>query len=190
MGNREDLLAGAERCLYEKGYARTSARDIAAAAGVSLAAIGYHYGSKDALLNAALQTALERWGDDVGRALVARAGTSDDPATQFQATWAAVLASFEQSRPLWAIQFELLAHLERNPQLRQTFAGANRRARAGLAELFGAVDDEDQTIGTFLQVLLGGTAAQWLADPSSAPNGETLLKAIRTLAAALPRTAH
>ncbi|MGH4006514.1 MAG: TetR family transcriptional regulator, partial [Pseudonocardiaceae bacterium] len=44
MGNREDLLAGAKRCLYEKGYGRTTARDIAAAAGgVSLAAIGYHF---------------------------------------------------------------------------------------------------------------------------------------------------
>ena len=29
MGNREDLLAGAKKCLYEKGYARTTARDIA-----------------------------------------------------------------------------------------------------------------------------------------------------------------
>ena len=35
MGNREDLLAGAQRCLYEKGYARTTARDIASASGVS-----------------------------------------------------------------------------------------------------------------------------------------------------------
>ena len=34
MGNREDLLAGAKKCLYEKGYARTTARDIASAADV------------------------------------------------------------------------------------------------------------------------------------------------------------
>ena len=33
MGNREDLLAAAKRCLYEKGYAHTTARDIAAASG-------------------------------------------------------------------------------------------------------------------------------------------------------------
>src|SRR6185437_10410782 len=50
MGNREDLLEGAKRCLLEKGYRATTARDIAAASGVSLAAIGYHFGSKEALM--------------------------------------------------------------------------------------------------------------------------------------------
>jgi AcrR family transcriptional regulator len=32
MGNREALLEGARECLSERGYARTTARDIAAAA--------------------------------------------------------------------------------------------------------------------------------------------------------------
>lgn len=49
MGHREDLLEGAKRCLLEKGYARTTARDIGAASGTNLASIGYHYGSKEAL---------------------------------------------------------------------------------------------------------------------------------------------
>ncbi|GAB3818361.1 TetR family transcriptional regulator [Micromonospora zhanjiangensis] len=62
MGNREDLLAGAKQCLMEKGYARTTARDIAAAAGTSLAAIGYHFRTTQALLNAALFEAMAEWG--------------------------------------------------------------------------------------------------------------------------------
>ena len=45
MGNREALLLGAKCCLLEKGLARTTARDIGGAAGVSLAAIGYHFRS-------------------------------------------------------------------------------------------------------------------------------------------------
>src|SRR6516225_8755418 len=61
MGNREALLAGAKRCLIEKGYARTTARDIAAASGVSLAAIGYHFGSKDALMNQAIYEFVGEW---------------------------------------------------------------------------------------------------------------------------------
>ena len=60
------------RCLYEKGYARTTARDIASAAGVSLAAIGYRYGTKDDLLNAALYRALDEWSEDLRTALAAR----------------------------------------------------------------------------------------------------------------------
>ena len=57
MGHKDDLLDGAKRCLYEKGYARTTARDIVAASGTNLASIGYHYGSKENLLNAALMSA-------------------------------------------------------------------------------------------------------------------------------------
>ena len=57
-GNREALLDAAKRCLFEKGYANTTARDIATSAGTSLAAIGYHYGSTEALLNAAMIEAM------------------------------------------------------------------------------------------------------------------------------------
>lgn len=63
MGHREDLLEGAKRCLLEKGYARTTARDIVAASGTNLASIGYHYGSKGALLNLAFLKVTEEWGD-------------------------------------------------------------------------------------------------------------------------------
>jgi AcrR family transcriptional regulator len=55
--NRDALLLAAKQCLLEKGYNRTTARDIASMAGVSLAAIGYHFSSKDALLTEALGTA-------------------------------------------------------------------------------------------------------------------------------------
>jgi hypothetical protein len=37
-----------------RGYARTTARDLAAESGANLASIGYHFGSKEALLNEAL----------------------------------------------------------------------------------------------------------------------------------------
>ena len=49
MGNREDLFAGARQVILERGVAKATAREIANAAGVSLAAIGYHFGSKDEL---------------------------------------------------------------------------------------------------------------------------------------------
>ena len=137
MGNREDLLEGAMRCLLEKGYTRTTARDIAQASGVSLAAIGYHFGSKDVLLNEALRGAIEEWGDTIAAAMAAATATDAGPAERFEATWASVLESFAASRPLWAIQFEALAHIKRTPELRPTFADANRQARLGLAEMFG-----------------------------------------------------
>ncbi|WP_336216626.1 TetR/AcrR family transcriptional regulator [Nonomuraea sp. LPB2021202275-12-8] len=170
MGNREDLLDGAKRCLYVKGYSRTTARDIATAAGVSLAAIGYHYGTKEALLNEALVEAMREWGDDLGRVLA-------EPG-DFETTWGKVIDSFARSRPLWAIQFELVAHMERTPELRESFVDAGRQARLGLAELFGS---DSERVGAVVQTVLGGLAAQWLVDPDGAPTPAELLYGLRTL---------
>src|SRR5580700_9681402 len=79
MGNREDLLAGAKRCLVEKGYAATTARDIAAASGVSLAAIGYHFGSKDALMNQAVYDSVGDWAMELQEALIAEGAAESAP---------------------------------------------------------------------------------------------------------------
>lgn len=176
MGNREDLLTGAMRCLYEKGYARTTARDIASAAGVSLAAIGYHYGTKEALLNAALYQALSEWSADLARAIAAGGGG-------FEETWTQVVRSFSANRRLWAVQFELLAVLDQKPELKEFFAEANRAARAGLVELFGGPADAP-AVGAVYHALIGGLAAQWLVDPESAPTGAELRAGLTAIAAA------
>lgn len=182
MGNREDLLAGAMQCLYEKGYARTTARDIATAAGVSLAAIGYHYGTKDQLLNAALYQALEEWGDDLGKALAAASSPDATPGMRFEETWTQVIRSFAANHRLWAVQFELLAYLDQKPELQAAFAEANRQAQQGLGELFGV---QGKAAGAVFQALIGGLAAQWLIDPDSPPSGRELREAIRAIAEAV-----
>ncbi|MEO3853923.1 TetR/AcrR family transcriptional regulator [Acrocarpospora sp. B8E8] len=190
MGNKEDLLAGAKQCLFAQGYARTTARDIATAAGVSLAAIGYHYGTKDALLNEALRQAIEEWGDDLGRTLVATLRPGASPAERFEAAWAGVIESFHAHRPLWAIQFEVLARIDELPGMRQTYTESSRQARLGLAQIFGGADvaaDEEAAVrlGAFYQVLLTGMAAQWMADPAQAPSGRDLLDGLRSAALSL-----
>jgi AcrR family transcriptional regulator len=48
---QEKILATAERLFGEQGYAATSLRHIIAEAGVNLAAIHYHFGSKEDLLD-------------------------------------------------------------------------------------------------------------------------------------------
>ncbi|GII34410.1 TetR family transcriptional regulator [Planotetraspora mira] len=190
MGNREDLLAGARRCLMEKGYAGTTARDISAASGTSLASIGYHFGSTKALLNAALFEAMEEWGSELEHALAGGASSGTTPMQRFEETWARIIESFARLRPLWAIQFELIAQMERMPELREAFASANRQARLGLAALFDGLDpvaDEKKAlaVGAFHQALLGGMAAQWLVDPEGAPSAQDLVEAVRTITAGL-----
>lgn len=189
MGNREALLDGATQCLYEKGYARTTARDVATAAGVSLAAIGYHYGSKEALLDAALQRAIEEWGDRLAASLAAAGGATDTGGgDRFERAWRGVLASLADSRPLWSVQFELIAHIQRTPQLRRRYAEATRRARLELAAIFGtdtADEAEAVQVGTFYQALLVGVVGLWLVDEDDAPTGADLRDAVRTVAAGL-----
>ncbi|MEO3807989.1 TetR/AcrR family transcriptional regulator [Sphaerisporangium sp. B11E5] len=188
MGNREDLLAGAKRCLMEKGYAATTARDIAAAAGTSLASIGYHFRSTKALLDAALVEAMAEWGHEIEQAL-ASAPPGATPAARFEAIWSRIIESYDRTRPLWAVQFELLAQMERRPEVREAFAAANRQGRLGLAELFGldpAADEKKaMAVGAFHQALLAGMASQWLVDPGRTLTPSDLAGALRAVAESL-----
>jgi AcrR family transcriptional regulator len=188
MGNREDLLAAAKRCLYDKGYARTTARDIAAASGVSLAAIGYHFGSKEALLDAARIEAIGEWADELGRAVATDSNTDATPMERFEAIWARMIELFDAQRPLWIASFEMLAQLDHAPEVRQAVAEAQQVARLGLAALFHHLDPAlDQrsawVVGSFYLALLPGVMAQWLIDPEHAPSGHDLADALRTIVA-------
>jgi AcrR family transcriptional regulator len=52
---KQRILDAAEKLIAEQGYAATSLRQIIGQAGVNLAAVHYHFGSKDELLNAVIQ---------------------------------------------------------------------------------------------------------------------------------------
>lgn|SRR5574340_9204 len=188
MGNREDLLAGARRCLYEKGYVHTSARDIAAASGTSLASIGYHFGSKEALLKAALVQATEEWGNELKRAVSADIDPGTSPMNRFESTWAGVIDSFAAHRDLWATHFRMLTEIENVPREGQSFVDALQQGRRGLASLFlntDAMGDERiRAVGAFYHALLTGVMAQWLVDPEHAPSAHDLTEALRTIVAA------
>src|SRR5579884_2729579 len=55
---RARLIDAAIALFAEKGYEGTSVRDLAKAAGVNVAAVSYHFGSKDALYTEALRACL------------------------------------------------------------------------------------------------------------------------------------
>jgi AcrR family transcriptional regulator len=183
MGNREDLLEGAKRCLQDKGYARTTARDIASAAGTSLAAIGYHFKSTEALLNAALVEAIGDWGTEIERALEVELAPDVTPIERFEAVWPRVLEAFERNQKLWATQFEFLLRAQDVPEVRQHLAEALEQARYGLGTVFGGIDAEAEPrrawqVGAFYDAVLNGLLVQWLVDPATAPNAKDLTDAL------------
>jgi AcrR family transcriptional regulator len=184
MGHREDLLDGAKRCLYEKGYTRTTARDIVAASGTNLGSIGYHFGSKEELMNEALLQALEEWGDELQASLPRDLGDAATPTERFERFWEAVIASFERQRQLWAATFEVFATIDRHPELRKAFADGLHEVRGQWAELLAGIDPADeraQAVGGLYQALLSGVIAQWLIDPERAPSAADLTRAVSAL---------
>jgi AcrR family transcriptional regulator len=189
MGNREDLLAGAKRCLIEKGYARTTARDIAAASGVSLAAIGYHFGAKDALMNQAVYESMGDWGDELERALSADEGSGDaGPLRRFESIMARTMESFAgENQGLWAAQIEIMSLLNHHEELRGFLAGVQLAAAGGLAELFlgvdpGAEPETARAAGSIYHALFIGIIVKWFMDPQHAPTAAELAEGLRIIA--------
>jgi AcrR family transcriptional regulator len=187
MSNRDDLLAGAKKCLLEKGYSRTTARDIAQASGVSLAAIGYHFGSKDALMNEAMFQAIGEWGDHLEEAF-AKAGPDLSVQERFARVYDDVSTTFDQNQPLWMASFELILQLDHIPGAREMFKNAIPEARKGLANLILGIPEEDLDrdkelgAGAVLYSLMAGLLIQRFADADRTPTGADMARGLRQLA--------
>jgi AcrR family transcriptional regulator len=190
VGHREDLLAGAVTCLREKGYARTTARDIVAASGTNLGSIGYHYGSTEALLNAAVLAAIGEWGAQLAGAMAAGIDPAAPFPRRFEQYWSAVLATFGDDRQVWAASVDLYTVGERVPEIRAAIAAGLQDGRMAWASLLHGIDpqaepEKAQAVGSLHQALLSGVLVQWLVDPGHAPSAADLTLALRVIAGAM-----
>ncbi|MFE2284891.1 TetR/AcrR family transcriptional regulator [Streptomyces sp. NPDC059443] len=191
MGHREDLLEGAKKCLVEKGFVGTTARDIVKASGANLASIGYHYGSKDALLTQAFIALIEEWGAQFTAGMTGEGGSLE----RFRSVWDGVYAGHEASGPIWAASMEVALARDRLPELRAMLAASQGEGRKGLVSMFTGVPEEElteddlRTTGVFYQALLNGFMLQWLFDPASAASPADLTEGMRRAAAGMAKTA-
>jgi AcrR family transcriptional regulator len=185
MSHRERLLEGAKQVLYEKGWARATARDIVAASGTNLASIGYHYGSKDALLTAAMMDGFAEWGKEL-EALLAT-DTEGEPLEQLESMWTKLIESFSTHRHVWLASFDAFVQAEHSPEIRRALALGYEYARHNMAAILLKVDEgevDEQTargLGSFLVAVQAGLAAQWLLDSEHAPSGRDIVDALRTI---------
>ncbi|MFD9335599.1 TetR/AcrR family transcriptional regulator [Streptomyces sp. NPDC060028] len=189
MGHREDLLEGAKKCLVEKGFVRTTARDIVKASGANLASIGYHYGSKDALLTQAFIALIEDWGNKFTAGIEGEGGSLE----RFRSVWDGVHAGHEASGPIWAASMEVALTRERLPELRELLAASQGEGRKGMVSMFTGVPEEQvgeedmRTTGAFYQALLNGFMLQWLFDPASAATPAELTEGMRRAVEAMAK---
>jgi AcrR family transcriptional regulator len=175
-------------CLREKGYARTTARDIAAASQSNLGSIGYHFGSKEALLNEAIREGFAEWTTQLAAIAFADAGAT--PIDRARASWVALTETFAEHRPLIVAFVEALAQSVRSDELREQLADIYAQSRAAVALLVEASlgdtdvgDDQLRAVASFMIAVCDGLMLQWLVDPAHAPSGAEVTAGLE---AALP----
>jgi AcrR family transcriptional regulator len=197
VGHREQLLAAARRLLEERGYAHITARDLVAASDTNLASIGYHFGSKAALLNAAIEASFEDWAQQLAAYVM-----SDPDATPLQrasATWVASLQGLPERRSILQSYVEALAQALRVPELRSQLAEHYRRARTMVATLVAAslgdgLDPDDPrctAVATLVIAACDGLALQSLLDPDGSPSAADLAAGLAAvMEASMPAVAR
>jgi AcrR family transcriptional regulator len=144
MPVKERLIAGALQCLREKGYAGTTARDIAAASDANLRSIGYHFGSTGELLNTAISLNFRLWLEPL---IEVAADETQAPADRLRIGMDRFTASLSENAAVLRAWLEAIALAGRDPGLASSLADNQvefrKRLQATLAEA-GASDPRKQ----------------------------------------------
>ncbi|BAW07017.1 TetR/AcrR family transcriptional regulator [Nocardia seriolae] len=187
MGNREDLLEGARRAVLARGLAKVTARDIASAAGVSLAAIGYHFGSKDKLVTEAITIGV---GSEIGDGMEAAIRDAGEGRTLWESladTWNGFVEVVHRNRDGILLSTENGIQIARDPEqqvfMAQASAIAHRDIAATVRQSHPELsEDEAAAVGQLLFLLFQGLAVQKLIAPTAELlDGDALRTAVATL---------
>jgi AcrR family transcriptional regulator len=184
MGHREDLLGGAKRCLLQKGFLRTTARDIVKESGTNLASIGYHYGSKEALLAQAYLDLVAETSDAFEGP--GSGGVTAGPGSleRFRQVWVNIIGTMREPGSVWRLSIEIAAMGDQLPVVRDHLAQQQREAERDLVSLFMGIpadqvtDDVLDTAGRFYTALMSGLIMQWQFDPERAPDADALTEGL------------
>jgi AcrR family transcriptional regulator len=184
VGNRKALLEAAIRCIQERGYGRTTARDLVAASGTNLGAIGYHFGSKEALLTEALAACGRAWL----RQLADVATTTADGDDRWEQAIAAAYHAIEAGRPIAIGYLEAWTQAQRSPQLRDQLAAHYREIRAATLAIAisasqggtGSITDPE-ALAAVLVGVADGLVVQMLLEPEAVPDPTRLARILQLL---------
>ncbi|MCP2328244.1 AcrR family transcriptional regulator [Hamadaea flava] len=183
--NRGELIDGVLRCLERLPWDKVTAREIAAESGANLASITYHFGSKDALMTAAVVEGLDRWLAEIAAALGDLAG--HDPTIRFRRTAEAIAATRRRHEGLARMFVGALARSQHDDRVRGLLTEGFRRSRADVARVLGlGTDALGEDAGGVALALFDGLLLQALLDPGLAIDGDRLVAAEARLRDRLP----
>ena len=190
MSHRDALLEAARRLILKKGFAATTARDLVVASDTNLGSIGYHFGSREALLNQAIEELFDEWTELLAEAAFSEEGIP--PQERLTATLAATLDTLGEHQALIRAFVEALAHAERSPDFREQMRDHYRRSQRSVARLVEAALGPDavakgadpMVIALFVIAVFDGLAVQFRMAPEETPSGEQLVNALTAARAA------
>ena len=172
---RARLLAAAADLFADQGIDAVSVDAVADAAGRTSGAVYAHFGSKQGLLLALLDS----WKDSVLTMLLAEVAVSDSPARELAAVWSNVLGTSNNEAARWPIlEQELWLRASRDPEVADILRVRNAEALRysshqleGWTSGVGAVPIAPPAeLAILVKALLTGLALQKRLDPDSVPD--------------------
>ena len=186
---RTQLIDAAIRIALRDGLDNTTVRRIATEAGVSLGTVHYCFDNKRALLEAVVETLLQREVDVAEFDLPDGATPVDAIKQAFRYYWTLSGAQTERQR----LVYELVAYLVRQeapgPQLAQRIFANKYEVVRGFVELFQKKGEAElgmptDVIARMTVAMTDGVALAWLADGDD----EKALEVLDSFAEILART--
>ncbi len=169
---RARLLTAAAELFAEQGVDAVSVDAVAEAAGRTSGAVYAHFGSKQGLLLALLDS----WKDSVRTVLLAEVAVTESPRGQLAAVWDNVADNADAESGRWALlEHELWLRAARDGEvadvIRERDAEARRFSAHQLAGWTAAVGTspaaEPEDLAVLMKALLTGLAMQRRLDPGS-----------------------
>jgi len=169
---RARLLAAAADLFADQGIDAVSVDAVAEAAGRTSGAVYAHFGSKQGLLLALLDS----WKDSLLTVLLAEVAVSGSPSGQLAAVWGNLADTSDASTGRWAVlEQELWLRAARDPEVADVVRVRNAEARrysarrlGGWSESVGARPVADpEGMAVLVKALLTGLAMQRRLDPDS-----------------------
>lgn len=193
-GTEQRLVEATRGCLRSRGLAETSSRAITDLAGANLAAITYHFGSKERLVAVALAAELEAWTQPVLE-LLDQAG---DPATRLLGAVSALNATFDEQRDRLPALLEVFVHAARDPDrdnpVSAIWIALGDRLAAVIAELRsrGVVPSwvAPDAMAALILAVAAGTVVSVTVEPAGASHRDIASQFASLLLAAGPGAAR
>jgi AcrR family transcriptional regulator len=182
------LLDAAKQLVRERGYAGASVRELAAAAGTNIAAVNYHFGTREKLLNQAVLEYFLEWADRVAEVDV---DADAEPLAQLAARARQMVGDLPAAQPAFVVFLEALLQARRSPELHRQLADHYAEQRRRAMQTIAATERGrelpprlQEVVASYTLAVIDGLQLQALLDPDAIPTGEELALLYEGLAAA------